>query len=354
MEPRDKLRRGLISVLKLWPLRTFLRRLFPIFLQADPPTRAICRRFALSLDDIPSGIADQAVDELWERLDPVYIGARRKLLRERQWRYGVSFVHDNVEPVFAALTESGATVQGKSFCDLGCGTHHPLGTAAIMYINGAASASATDIQDCDRRRAAEALYDLLQECLTFPDDWRRSSLPEGEFIARLREFDLKALRDGDFDAGLASTPLRHLVASIYNSSIPPGSIDIMSSRAVLEHFLDLDSACRTLWTWMSPGGLGYHFVDLVDHRAYTSTKYHWWSFLAEDDGWSDGLCNRLRASEIRASLERAGFEILACDVAARAEMPDAFSRQLKGRFAAMTDEELSTIRIVCLVKKPDA
>ena len=125
----------------------------------------------------------------------------------------------------------------------------------------------------------------------------------------------------------------------------------MSSRAVLEHFLDFEMACHKLWALMSPGSVAYHEIDLVDHRAYGSLKYHWWSFLAEDEQWSDGLCNRLRASEIREYFERTGFEIIAYDARDKVEMPIEFRKQLKGRFASMSDEELNSIRVVFLIKK---
>jgi len=44
---------------------------------------------------------------------------------------------------------------------------------------------------------------------------------------------------------------------------------------------------------MSPGGVADHNIDLVDHRRYDeSLNYHCWFILAEDEKWSDGVCNR--------------------------------------------------------------
>jgi hypothetical protein len=102
---------------------------------------------------------------------------------------------------------------------------------------------------------------------------------------------------------------------------------------------------------MSPGSVAYHLIDLVDHRAYLSLNYHWWSFLAEDEQWSDGVCNRLRASEIREYFEKTGFKIIAYDAVKKAEMPIGFRKQLKGRFASMSDEELNSIQISCWLEK---
>jgi Methyltransferase domain len=330
-----------------------LHRLFFLSLEADPSTFATFdgATLASSIETMESSTEGPLSDHLWVRLEPIYISSRRKLLQSRKWRYGPLFVWDNAKPVFDKLAEYNISVEGKVYCDLGCGTHHPYGTSAIMYINGAASTIATDMQDADKRRAAEALYDLLQDCLVNPDSWHWSSVTREEYLTRIQNFNFKALREGNLEVGLVSVPLKHIVTSIYEPSIPSGGIDIISSRAVLEHFLDFEIACHKLWALMSPGSIAYHLIDLVDHRSYGSLEYHQWSFLAEDEQWSDGVCNRLRASEIYKYFENTGFEIKACDVTKNAEMPMGFRKQLRGRFASMSDEELNTLQIACLIKK---
>ena len=75
-----------------------------------------------------------------------------------------------------------------------------------------------------------------------PEDWHWSFLNRDDYLARIYSFDLKALREGDLDTGLANVPIKHIVTNIYKPAIKSGSIDIMSSRAVLEHFLDFELA----------------------------------------------------------------------------------------------------------------
>lgn len=346
-------KQGLKPLLKFKLPRKALHRLFFLSLEADPSNLQTFEgtTLASSIEAMELITEGALSDHLWSRLEPIYISSRRKLLQSRKWRYGSLFVWDNVKPVFDKLAESGISVEGKVYCDLGCGTHHPYGTSAIMYINGAASTIATDVHDSDKKRAAEALYDLLQDCLADPDSWHWSSLSRKEYLTRIQNFNFKALREGNLEAGLASVPLKHIVTSIYEPSIPAGTIDIMSSRAVLEHFLDFEKACHKLWALMSPGSMAYHLIDLVDHRSYVSLEYNQWSFLAEDEQWSDGVCNRLRASEIYEYFERTGFEVRAYDVTKKAEMPIEFRKKLKGRFASMSDEELNTLQIACLIEK---
>lgn len=344
---------GSKSLLKFQLLRKTVHRLFFLSLEDDPSTFPTFEgtTLASSIEAMDSIIEGPLSDNLWVKLEPIYISARRKLLQSRKWRYGPLFVRDNVKPVREKLAKYNISIKDKVYCDLGCGTHHPYGTSAVMYINGAASTIATDVEDSDSKRAAEALYELLLDCLVNPDSWHWSSLAREEYLTRVQNFDFKALREGDLQVGLASVPLEHIVTSIYEPTIPLGTIDIMSSRAVLEHFLDFEMACHKLRALMAPAGVAYHLIDLDDHRAYGSTQYHRWSFLAEDEQWSDGLCNRLRASEIREYFERADFEIIAYDLIKKAEMPMGFRKQLKGRFASMSDEELNCTQVSCLIKK---
>jgi hypothetical protein len=223
-----------------------------------------------------------------------------------------------------------------------------------MYINGAASTIAIDLQSADVRRAAEALYDLLVDCLAHPEDWHLSSISREEYVSRIYQFNLKALRVGNLLDGLANTPLQHIITDIHHpSGIQPESIDLMSSTAVLEHFLNFKTAAKQLHSLMSPGGIACHAIDLMDHRMYNQpNKYNWWSFLAEEENWSDGSTNRLRTSEIRSLLESAGFEILRYDGTQQAELPADFGKRFKGRFSKMSEEELCVTRVDCVLRKP--
>jgi hypothetical protein len=104
---------------------------------------------------------------------------------------------------------------------------------------------------------------------------------------------------------------------------------------------------------MSPGAIACHAIDLKDHRVYVQPeKYSWWSFLAEEESWSDGHTNRLRATEIRHLLEKIGFEILRYDGTERGDLPADIRKSFKGRFSSMSEEELSITRVDCVLRKP--
>jgi SAM-dependent methyltransferase len=224
----------------------------------------------------------------WQDLDPIYATVRRKLFGAHEWLLGPLHVIGSAKRVIANLAKCGLDIQNKVYCDLGCGTQHPYGTSTLMYINGADSAIATDLSPLkNNRRTAEALYDLLLQCLAHPDDFHLTQISREEYFSRIYTFNLKALKKGELINGLANIPIRHIVTSIYEPEILPETIDIISSRAVLEHLLEFEKACSQMYSLMKSGGIGIHFVDFVDHRAYKSSEYHYWSFLAEEDEeWS--------------------------------------------------------------------
>ena len=233
----------------------------------------------------------------WSELDRIYTFCRRQLNLKPDWRYGPARVHEVAKEGFDGISKY-TTLQNKVYCDLGCGTCHPYGISAVMFLNGSSSTISIDLHGSNKQRAAEALADLLCDCC-WPDRWNWSSVDKLDFLSRVQQFDMQALREGRLDDGLAGLPLRHILTDIHNPVLEEESIDIMTSRAVLEHFLNFNVAVDRLFALMRKGGVACHVIDLVDHRAYISSDYHFWSFLAEEEDWSDGLVNRLRSCEVR-------------------------------------------------------
>ncbi len=289
-------------------------------------------------------------DRPWTEIDRVFTFCRRALRANPAWRQGPIRVREVAKEGYDAIHPH-IDLQGKTFCDLGCGVHHPFGISAVMFLNGAAAAIALDIEKTSKARAAEALADLLEDCICFPNRWNWSGTAPTAFMTRVGAFNLEALAAGRLEEGLCKVPIRHVVTDIHNTDIEVDAIDVMTSRAVLEHFMNFETAAQRLYDLMRKGGVACHHIDLVDHRAYVNTAFHHWSFMAENEGWSDGLINQLRACEIRPLLEKAGFEILRYDLR-RGRMPPGFMNQVKGRYRTMSEEELSVTGIFCVLKKP--
>lgn len=286
----------------------------------------------------------------WKLIDPVFSSVRARLSDSPQWRYGPAYAYDGARWVFDRLS-SYADVRGAVFCDLGCGKHSPLGTSALLYLNGADECIATDIlEPLDPARAARALYDLLTDCLALPAKWQWTENSDPEFYDRVHRFDLDKLRDGDLEGGLGDAPVRRITADISADALFQDKVSLMTSRSVLEHIPQLEKAAANMYTMLRPGGLMFHFVDLADHAIYgPPSDKHYWSFL-EETQWH-GHTNRLRAHEVLSILQAAGFEVLDTETET-CQLPPGLRERLDDRFAQMTDAQLETIRIGVALRKP--
>ncbi len=285
-------------------------------------------------------------------LDSVFTEARRILFKNNNWRFG----HDRTNLVvneFMEYLNKYTSVKDKTYLDLGCGKHHPFGHSAIMYLNGAKKTIAFDLDKYDdNSRASEALYDLLADCALNRKKWMvTNDNSEKDFISRIDSFDSDKLRLGNLSGGIKKNPLNHIQGNIENIDIPDNSIDILTSKSVLEHFLNFEAAMKNYYRFMASNSYSFHSIDLVDHRAYKNkNKYNYWSFLTENEEWTDNLCNRLRSSEIKEIFEKVGFKVLEWDEIKR-PLPQKLRIKLKGRFKDMSDDELSVIGVKCILFK---
>lgn len=97
--------------------------------------------------------------------------------------------------------------------------------------------------------------------------------------------------------------------------IGEASVDIIISRAVLEHVYDLDSAFEAMNRLLKPGGLMAHKVDLRDHGLFTDGGQHALEFLTVGDrlyAWmgeeSAGLPNRRLQGYYERTLDGMGYK----------------------------------------------
>lgn len=286
----------------------------------------------------------------WEQLDPIFKYCRRRLFADPNWRFGPKRVHEVAGEAFRALSMF-HEIKNARYADMGCG-HHPFGTSSIFYLNGAASCTGLDLRRSRDAEAAQALFDLLVDCLVAPEDWRWGDISRDAFLKKLQDFDLSALREGHLEKGLNRASLEYKVSDITKNTLPDNAFDVMSSRAVLEHFLDFDQAVTELYRIMAPGGHAYHAIDLVDHRWYDHPEtYHMWSFLAEPPEWTDGVCNRLRAGQFKEKFEQAGFKVVRFD-RIREPLPAGVRDKVAPPYHGMSDEELETTGVHIVVHKP--
>lgn len=121
--------------------------------------------------------------------------------------------------------------------------------------------------------------------------------PDGELVAGSRRLEM----------------IEGVLIERADSRFPPASFDLIVSRAVLEHVLDVDRSLAVMDRLLAPGGTMLHKVDFRDHGMFTDAGMHPLTFLTVRERvwrWTgrngDGL-NRRRRDAYRAALIRLGY-----------------------------------------------
>lgn len=141
------------------------------------------------------------------------------------------------------------------------------------------------------------------------DDDRLAASMAPDHVARLREAlqgDMHFSEDSLFS-----------YAAPWDASdrVRPGSVDLLVSQAVLEHVDDVDGAYRAMHRWLKADGVMSHRIDYTCHGITHDWYGHWtvspklWRVVRGKRAY---LINRLPHSAHITSLERNGFEIIAC------------------------------------------
>ncbi|MBV8734006.1 MAG: class I SAM-dependent methyltransferase [Solirubrobacterales bacterium] len=118
---------------------------------------------------------------------------------------------------------------------------------------------------------------------------------------------------------LATVGVRALLGDARASGLPAGSIELFVSNNTLEHIAP-DALAEILAEFgrlSAPGAVMDHFVDISDHYAHfdrSITEFNYlryppavWRFFNNSLQYQ----NRLRASDYRRLMERAGFTVIA-------------------------------------------
>jgi SAM-dependent methyltransferase len=289
-------------------------------------------------------------DKNWQITDMIYSASRRNLIGNPFWIPGSVRTTDVVSKYFSYLKKHEVRTD-LPFLDLGCGAIHPYGVSTLFYLNGWDQCWALDISPCNTKRATEALADLVKDVLLRPEDFAFVT-DANTILERARKFDLRALDRGDIKAGLADVSINYLVSDIAELPKLLGNLRFgtICSHTVWEHFLQFDGALKTIREICAPGGVHYHYIDFVDHRAYTEPeKYDFWSFLTSARAAFDPLCNKIRCSEMLENIKGVGFEVLEWEPE-EMDYPRNLREQLHDDWKYLTEDDLKAIRVSCVLR----
>ncbi len=285
----------------------------------------------------------------WQTTDRIYSACRRNLLRNPYWILGATRTLDVATKYFDHLKKH-RTLTHLPFLDLGCGSINPFGVSTIFYLNGWNECWALDINPCNLKRATEALVDLLKQAILRPEQF--AFLVDKETIRqRALGFNLLALEDGDLKNGLEGKHINYVLSDIgsFVEKLDTTRFGTICSNTVLEHFMQASDAFATLNTITANGGIHYHYIDFVDHRAYSNPeKYDWWSFLEQPRSEVDILCNKIRCSEMLGHIKKAGFNVLDWEHE-EIDYPANLRRRLHDNWRDLSDKDLRTLRVSCML-----
>ncbi len=163
------------------------------------------------------------------------------------------------------------------------------------------------------------------------------------------------LRKGDPSSGFGSGPVEYLVRPNGLSGLE-ACVDLVLSRAVLEHVNDLEATFADMLACLRPGGLAAHLVDLRSHGLHRVNPLDFleWSAPMWKLMYSHkGVPNRWRLNRYREIVGRLPFDVLALKPTQHAE-PAAVA-EMRNRVAAefrdVSDADLACIGFWLVCRK---
>lgn len=247
----------------------------------------------------------------------------------------------------------GIDIPEGGYLELGCGAHDPVTVATYFYLNGMMPAWAIDTQSPRSKLfSALSMYDVLAHIKLFPERYLWRENKASDLLKRLESIDVAAFEQGNFDSGLASfgKRVRLVNARFEDAAVEAESIALLTSHAVLEHVDEIDGVFDHCFAVMVPGGIAFHFIDLVDHRSYRGDgKVGPFGFLTEVNAPAN--FNRLRAPEIAAAALRAGFEVVT-DRRTSSKLTDEVRAALVEPFSKMPEADVAVIKQQLVLRKP--
>jgi SAM-dependent methyltransferase len=226
-----------------------------------------------------------------------------------------------------------------------------------------------------------ALFSLAGASCVYLTDLRRlcHAASFGTALAALRKYrslilDKIPMGEDAFDRALAWDPatgldagLRHLrlkylaPCDCQKLDLPSGSVDIVISRAALEHIPPavIQGIFRESFRLLRPGGLACHLVDNSDHWEHRDKRISRVNFLKYSDAvfrWTylNGLNyqNRLRHPEYGEMLTKAGLSIVRNEPSVSRESVEALKTlPVHERFKRFTVEELASVGTIVVARR---
>lgn len=214
---------------------------------------------------------------------------------------------DHVQRHLAAWTAWHPDRLPRTVLELGTGWCPvvPLG----LWLCGLARVDTCDLRLMVRTPVLERLRATLLQ-------WQETGQLQAH-LPGLRPARVQALRD--LPPGDALSPAAWLARlDIHWHPLPVrGPAELLISNNTFEHIPagELDPLLGQLWAAVAPGGVMSHYIDLVDHYAYTDprlSRFHFLRYSPRQWAWYQSrfqVQNRLRLPQYTARYQQAGIPL---------------------------------------------
>jgi SAM-dependent methyltransferase len=249
------------------------------------------------------------------------------------------------------LIEWIGNISGANVLEIGSGWQ-PM--VPILFSLAGAKVYLTDMYPLMRTETFQAALDAIRE-------------NRDEIIARLKispdAFDraARACADDEMEQRLQELRLVYLApCDCRHLTLETGSVDIVMSRAVLEHIPPavIEDIFQESHRLLRAGGIMLHLVDHSDHWSHRDQRINAVNFLRYPD-WLFGLTcinpqdyqNRLRHTEYRKLLESTGFAVKSEERTVDPKcLASLSSMPIAERFRHFEAEDLATVNSILLAK----
>lgn len=290
-------------------------------------------------DWLPPGNVELAyrLDGVLRRLaDP--IGGNRWLYH--RWAHLARELREDIEGVFAFPA-------GFVAVCLGVGTRNGLSFPLLVGLMGASRVEAVEPEQLkieDEWRLLQGLGETALNALI-----GEAGVPGIETSHQVlsRYVRLGPLLRGERLTGVLAPGLVWKQSTADNLGLLAGSVDLVTSRSVMEHVADPAAAYTALTAALRPGGVQHHDIDFTAHDADPFAFYRR-PKVTTGPGF-DGL-NELRIGDHVAILRRLGLDVTVRRQERQAGTMDRSTLAL--RFRHYNDGDLLTTRAVLVARKP--
>lgn len=162
---------------------------------------------------------------------------------------------------------------------------------------------------------------------------------------------------GDPASGFASHSIKYRVQKSGLSGLVK-DVDVIFSRAVLEHVNDLDATFNDMHNALRDTGIAIHQVDLKSHGLHRKNPLDFLTWPSR--AWSlmyghKGVPNRWRVDKYRQVIEKQGFQVTTLSPTMLAEEADmrAVRPYLATPFRGISDADLSWLGFWLVINKAE-